>query len=204
MKLKICGLKNLDNLLEVTGKIKPDYVGHIFYPKSKRFIEDRATVTTPISPARVGVFVNETNEKILDFTDNTQIYTLQLHGSESPEQCQQLQKKGYRIIKAFGIDEEFDFNTLNEYKYSCDYYLFDTKSPQHGGTGKSFNWELLKKYNNNKPLFLSGGLSLENIDNRLKDFNIYALDVNSKFESSPGIKDLDLLLQLREKLDKLV
>ncbi|MOA22895.1 N-(5'-phosphoribosyl)anthranilate isomerase [compost metagenome] len=129
---------------------------------------------------------------------------VQLHGSEKPDYCSQLKSPTVEVIKAFGVDDTFDFNQLKRYKDACDSFLFDTKSDQHGGTGQAFNWQLLKQYDQSKPYFLSGGLSVEN-SHDIESFNssggnISGLDFNSKLEVSPGLKDIE---KVREVINKM-
>jgi phosphoribosylanthranilate isomerase len=190
MKLKVCGLNNRENILEVL-ECKPDYIGFIFYEKSPRFVgELNANSVKWISSAKkVGVFVNESENIILDCVSAFGLDHIQLHGNESPEFCASLGKQ-ISIIKAFQINDDFDFTILNSYQDVCDYFLFDSKSEQFGGSGKTFNHDKLAEYKLEKPYFLSGGLSLENIK-EVKE--AYCLDVNSQFEISTGIKDINKL-----------
>ncbi len=195
MKLKVCGLKNRENILQVLA-CKPDYIGFIFYDKSPRYVGglDVDFVQSISSVKKVGVFVNETEIKILDYVSRFGLDYVQLHGDETAEFCESLQKN-VRVIKAFQINKEFNFSVLNAYKDVCAYFIFDAKSEQYGGSGKVFDWKKLQEYKLDKPYFLSGGLSLENAG-AAKDLNVYCLDVNSQFESSPGIKDINKLKQL--------
>jgi phosphoribosylanthranilate isomerase len=205
MKLKVCGMKYPDNLLEVAA-LKPNYLGFIFYPASKRYMVDTLSpeAVAAIDPEikTVAVFVNETEDKIESIANAYGIKILQLHGEESPELCLRLRKKGFKIIKVFSIGTSFDFRTVVPYKHCSDYFLFDTKSEQYGGTGTSFNWEILREYDNEIPFFLSGGVGLENIEEvmKLKGLNLFALDVNSKVEVEPGRKDIEKLKKLAQSL----
>ncbi len=117
---------------------------------------------------------------------------MQLHGDESVEQCKELKSKGYKIVKVFQVDSDFDFAVIEPYKKYADYFLFDTKSEEYGGTGKKFDWAIFDRYDNEVPLFLSGGVDLESLEaiEKLTHLNIHALDINSKFELEPGKKDL--------------
>lgn len=202
MKIKICGLKYPENIQKV-AELQPDYIGFIFYDKSKRFVLDDNNATTfdgfifqdTLRVQKVGVFVNEDIKNIIRIATTYDIKILQLHGDETPEFCEELQLLDFKIIKAFGIDENFDFAVLGEFADVCDYFLFDTKSKEYGGTGYHFDWSLLKQYNNAKPIFLSGGLTLKDITkvwNELKHINIHALDFNSKLENDYAIKDVVL------------
>ena len=197
-KIKICGLKHPENIREVLA-LQPDYIGFIFYPASKRFIDqlDAAWVTGLKGVKKTGVFVNADVSQIAASIDRYGFQAVQLHGSESPEYCAALRqiREDVELVKAFGIGEHVDWAQLAAYEDVVDYYLFDTQSPIHGGTGVRFNWRLLDGYRYSKPFFLSGGIGSENIREalHLADDRLYALDLNSKFETEPGIKDIALL-----------
>lgn len=188
MKLKICGMKYRANIQEVAA-LQPDYLGFIFYEKSPRFCNDELP-EIPNTIAKVGVFVNAPLSEILNKIKAYNLQLVQLHGEESPEICEVLRLINIKVIKTFSIDDTFDFETLRPYEPVCDYFLFDTKGKHYGGNGTTFNWEILKKYPSQKPFFLSGGIGLEEIS-KLKQLNlpIYAVDVNSKFETEPGLKN---------------
>lgn len=196
LRLKVCGLR--DNISEVAA-LRPDYLGVIFYKKSPRFVEDDFEMPDlDESTKKVGVFVNESLGKIKQLVKQYKLDFVQLHGNESVSYCDQLMSDGTGIIKAFQMDEDFDFEMLKSYDAVVDYFLFDTKTIGYGGSGKSFKWEILKKYSMEKEYFLSGGIGLDNIDDLRKiDLNmVHALDVNSRFEVSPGLKDIELLQEL--------
>lgn len=200
MKLKICGMKYKDNLLEVAS-LMPDYLGFIFYKSSKRYMNEtldpEVVNQLPATIQRVGVFVDESTEEILKQTKRYGLKLVQLHGNETPEQCAELRATGLKVIKVFGVGEDFDFNLLVPYREVVDYFLFDTKSPEHGGTGKRFNWDVLKNYKETIPLFLSGGIGPEHIEEIKKlTIPIFALDVNSRFEVEPGRKNIGILKEL--------
>lgn len=206
MKLKICGIKFLYNMQKV-ATLKPDYLGFIFYKKSRRYMEDtlapKDLSSLPKKIKKVGVFVDADTDYILQMAKAYQLHVLQLHGHESPEQCKQLKEKGYQIIKVFSIgQEDFDFTQLDPYKAHVHYFLFDTKGKQPGGNGETFDWSKLRQYDNEIPFFLSGGVSLDHIEQlkTLDYFNLHAVDVNSQFEIEPGLKDIDKLQLLRQKL----
>lgn len=188
--------------IEQVADLKPDYMGFIFYSASKRNVSDD-TPLPDISAEinKVGVFVNANADFIIDKISTHNLQCIQLHGDEPPFFCRQM-KRITCIIKAFGIDEQFDFSKLKEYEDCCDYFLFDTKTPEHGGSGKQFNWDLLNRYSYNLPFFLSGGLDLE-AAKKMKEMKakyplLYGIDVNSKFEKEPGLKDIDQLKSLME------
>jgi phosphoribosylanthranilate isomerase len=202
--IKVCGMRDATNIRKVS-ELNPDYMGFIFYPKSKRYVGDNFVVPEiPNAITKVGVFVNERTDVISRVAKNNSIRYLQLHGDETPAQCNELKGLGFIVIKAFGLSAEFDFDLLNPFKNVCNYFLFDTKNKNYGGTGMSFDWDVLQKYDQEVPFFLSGGISLANAENALniKGMNIHALDVNSKFEIEPGVKDdakLDELFKLRKE-----
>ncbi len=189
-------MKYAANIAEVS-KLPIDYMGFIFYPKSARYIDhpDTSAVARPIK--KVGVFVDESIETIERIAEQEDLSVIQLHGSESIGQCEALQKRGLEVIKAFGIDEHFDWSIVADYLPVVDFFLFDTKSPRHGGTGKVFNWEKIKEYPCDKSFFLSGGLSLENIAQAASynDQRLVGLDLNSRFEIEPGLKNIETLTQ---------
>lgn len=203
--LKICGMKYPDNLQAVAA-LQPDYLGFIFYPKSKRCmigtLSPDTVKTLPSSIRRVGVFVNAETADILAQAAAYGLDILQLHGDESPAQCAVLQGRGYTIVKAFGVSEAFNFDSLIPYSSLVDYYLFDTKGPAYGGHGITFDWSVLQQYDKHKPFFLSGGIGLEEVEGvkKLSGFPIHAIDVNSRFEEEPGLKNINLLRQLQKQL----
>lgn len=196
IKIKICGLRHPENIQDVLA-LRPDYVGFIFHPSSKRFVGklDATWVSQLAGVKKVGVFVDAGIDDVTNAVRSYNFQTVQLHGDESPAYCAALKNLGIPLIKAFGINEQFDWLTLSSYEDYVDYYLFDTKSPIYGGTGMQFDWTLLNGYKANKPFFLSGGIGAENIQEawKLNDSRLYALDLNSKFEIEPGIKDIELL-----------
>ena len=205
MNVKICGMKFPKNIKEV-GNLHPDYMGFIFYPKSKRFVGENFSYKSiekiAKSIKKVGVFVNETAENILDVYDKYSLNAVQLHGNESVETCAKIKKKGIEIIKAFSIDENFDFDSLKSYQAVCDYFLFDTKTLDFGGSGKTFDWNLLEKYKLSKPFFLSGGLSLSTIS-KIKKINhpmLVGLDFNSQLEDKNYTKIIEEVNELINKI----
>jgi len=206
MKLKICGMKYPDNILEV-GSLLPDYMGFIFWDKSARYF-DGTLPTLPQSIKKTGVFVNANVKEIIEKVTKYNLQAVQLHGHESIAFCQELKNtlaKSIEIIKVFSLDSEFDFNQLEPYETVCDYFLFDTKGKLPGGNGTTFDWKVLEQYPSQKPFFLSGGIGLEEIDlvkQILKtDLPIYAIDVNSKFEIEAGSKNKEELDRFKQKIN---
>jgi len=204
LRLKVCGMNK--NTLEV-AVLKPDYLGFIFWEPSKRFFEG-ALPSIPHSVQKVGVFVDERVIIIKEKVKKYGLLLVQLHGQESPAFCDQLKKQipHIKIIKVFSIKDDFDFEVLKQFEDVCDFYLFDTKGKLPGGNGYAFNWGVLKNYPSTKPYFLSGGIGLEEIDS-IKAFikrpeaqYCHAIDVNSKFEMEPGLKDIEKLLVFKKSL----
>ena len=201
MKIKVCGMRDTANLAKLL-ELKPDFIGFIFYDKSPRFVGELLdeklvrSISKPIK--KVGVFVNSNPDYILRIAKKYDLQYVQLHGHETPDFCRNLKSRGVNVIKAFSIDSSFNFGSLNNYKPHCDYFLFDAKGADPGGNGVVFDWNILSRYQDTeKPFFLSGGLSLENIAqvNEL-GIKVHGLDVNSKFETAPAIKDIEKLRQL--------
>lgn len=202
MKVKVCGMRQQDNIEDVV-RLRPNFIGFIFYDKSPRFVGEELNEeyikSIPQDIKKVGVFVNASPGFILDTVKKYDLQYAQLHGNEMPDMCRSLRQKGVNIIKAFSIDQNFNFTMLNNYKSFCDMFLFDTKGDQPGGNGVAFDWNLLSKYDNEKPFFLSGGISPDNIQSLLelsKKIRIYGIDVNSGFETEPGVKDIAKLEKL--------
>lgn len=198
MNIKVCGLKYPDNI-EAVVNLGPDYVGFILYDRTPRFVSDipvDVINNLPASIYKTAVFVNEDKEKIDKLINEYKFDAIQLHGNESPEFAAAF-KGRIQVIKAFGLDNEFDFSLLNDYVNKVDYFLFDTKTDIHGGSGKTFNWSVLDKYHLNIPFFLSGGLSLDNLEQvaKITHPQFYGVDLNSRFETAPGIKDIEKLKQ---------
>ncbi len=203
MKIKICGLKHPDNIKTIAA-LAPDYMGFICYSPSPRYATDLQAETLACLPGTVyktAVFVNEDAEIIAKLTDTYNFDAIQLHGNEGPEFCNWFKDK-VTVIKAFGVDKDFDFERLNEFAGSVDYFLFDTKTDKHGGSGLTYDWSLLNKYKLDIPFFLSGGLSLENLGEvRLINHpQFYGVDLNSRFEIEPGLKDINKLKKAFEIL----
>lgn len=197
-RVKVCGMCDPLNVKEI-AEAKPDYIGFIFFRGSPRYVgeEPEMALFNNVSPGikKTGVFLNEDNYKILDVSMATGLDIIQLHGNESPETCLQLKTSGLLIIKAFNIGMEFGFENLIPYMPVCDYFLFDTKSEKPGGSGRKFNWEKLKEYTLDKPFFLSGGIGPEDagVINAIENKGFFGVDMNSRFENTPGIKDITLV-----------
>lgn len=213
LKLKICGMKHPQNITEV-ATLQPDYMGFIFYEKTLRFF-DGEIPKIPSEIIKTGVFVDASVDFVAEKIQKHELKAVQLHGNESPEFCRNLREnlseKNIKIIKVFSVKEAFNFKKSEAYEGIVDFFLFDTKGKTKGGTGKTFNWEVLKDYPSSTPFFLSGGIGLEEVDaiknvqqyfekqNRKNIF--YAIDVNSRFETNPGLKDQALLKKFKNKVE---
>lgn len=199
MKIKVCGMTQPENIREVSA-LPIDMLGFIFYPPSPRSVNGHfppgALTGAAVGKQKAGVFVNETPGRIIETAHVFGLDTLQLHGAETPEECAML-RPAYQVIKAFPIAEAADFEATSDYEGACDFFLFDTKGPRHGGNGVAFDWNLLEAYQGNTPFILSGGIS---VDDALKIKQIrhemfYGVDLNSRFEVAPGVKNIELLNQ---------
>lgn len=181
--------------IAIVATLKPDYMGFIFYPKSPRYAGALDPAALPDNVRRVGVFVNASLSEIESTAKRYGLHSIQLHGSESPETCQTLRNKGYEVIKAFGIETTDDFQQAMPYEGFCDLFLFDTRTPAHGGSGQRFDWRLLDRYNGKIPFLLSGGISSDNAEEILNIEHpcFYGIDLNSRFEIEAGLKNTGLL-----------
>ena len=191
--------ENIRQLLEA----EPDYLGFIFFEKSARYVSElqmKEIIKLKFGETeRVGVFVDEKFERIVEYADKGFFDTVQLHGNESPELIRTLKNEGLEVIKVFAVDDDFDASILRKYS-DADYFLFDTKGKLPGGNGVKFNWEVVEKSKIKKPFFLSGGLGVEDKE-VLNNFNtkyLYALDFNSKLELEPGLKDVQKVRRILE------
>ena len=204
-QLKVCGLTKMDQIQELIS-MNVDFLGFIFYEKSPRFVLNHLSlegISAINHQKKVGVFVNETIEKIVEISEKANLNFIQLHGDEDEEfilSLSQRLSKDVKIIKVFRVGETFNFQ-FSIFNSLVDYFLFDTDSKAFGGTGKSFDWQLLNEIEIPIPYFLSGGISLENI-HQLSTINHQplALDINSKFETDPGVKDLEKIKTFKSLL----
>lgn len=207
LKIKICGMRHQVNIKEISS-LKPDMIGFIFFPPSKRYAGEILDPThlscLPSSIKRTGVFVNETTDQILNIVSRYSLYYVQLHGNEPPEQCKLIRDKGIGVIKTFGISENFNFEKCSAYLPYTDYFLFDTLNPDFGGTGQKFRWEVLKNYKLSHPFFLSGGILADDAEKilTLSVDGLYGIDVNSKFETEPGLKNYEMLEKFISEIRK--
>jgi phosphoribosylanthranilate isomerase len=193
LKIKICGMRDAENIKAVDA-LHPDYLGFIFYSISPRYIAPGSCL--PDTKAqKVGVFVNASMEEIIKTTREHGIATIQLHGNENTWFCCDLTDLGYKVIKAFRIDENVDIEYISEYQGCCEFFLYDTKAKAVGGTGKKFDWNILTELDPLGPFFLSGGIGPDDVATikSLNLKNLIGLDLNSRFELEPALKDVDKL-----------
>jgi phosphoribosylanthranilate isomerase len=201
IKVKICGMRNIINIAEI-AMLRPDYMGFVCYERSPRYAAElNHAVLKSLFPSTlsVGVFVNAKIEHVVETAEYYRFNVLQLHGDETPEYCAELKTK-YKceIIKALGVRSEDDFAGMHDYEQVCDYFLFDSKTELYGGSGKKFDHNLLVNYPVKKPFFMSGGITLADAE-RIRDNHhelCVGIDVNSAFEISPGLKNVEQVKKL--------
>ena len=204
MLVKVCGMRDAENISELI-KLKPDYMGFIFYGKSKRFVSNFPEIEIPSEIKKVGVFVNEPIDELIEIVEKNALEAIQLHGNESHEYCEELKVlliRDIEILKAFSVDEDFDFSKTKVYQKVCDYLLFDTKGKEYGGNGIKFNWEVLNKYKGETPFLLSGGISKGDA-NAIKNISHKAfagIDINSGFEIEPALKNIEDIKEFKQNL----
>ena len=190
MIIKVCGLKENQNILDITG-LDIDWIGYNFYKPSSRYITIVPAINNKIHQKKVGVFVNEDMDIVKDYIDKYKLDLIQLHGDETPEYCSKVQSL-IPIIKVFRIHKEFNFDILDEYRVA-EYFLFDTDTKNYGGSGIKFDWNILTHKSISRPFLLSGGIGYDDWEEilSLKAENFIGIDINSKFEIMPGVKDMD-------------
>lgn len=192
MRVKVCGLTDKTNMDELV-KSHLNYMGFIFYSKSKRSVINKEVAKRKYSGIKkVGVFVNESIEKVIELVNECELDVVQLHATETPTYCEELKKTKIEIIKAFSIDDSFDFATTLPYKNIVNYFLFDTRGKNYGGNGVKFEWDKLEEYDGLTPFFLSGGIGVEDVlrIKAIKNKQLVGVDINSQFEIEPGKKNL--------------
>lgn len=209
MQIKVCGMTQIAQV-NALNDLNVDFVGFIFYEKSPRYVlnhlAENDIKNIGGSFKKAGVFVNADKDFIFKTIENCGLDLVQLHGDESPELCKTV-SAGTTVVKAFGINNIFDSErNINEYSGSVDYFMFDTASKNYGGTGKKFDWDQLRKLRVQKPYFLSGGID----ENDVTDIHsltktdagkhLFSLDINSRFETAPGVKDIDKIGRFLKQL----
>ena len=205
-------MRDAENISELV-KLQPDYMGFIFYGKSKRFVTSFPKVEIPSSIKKVGVFVNESIDAIIEIVEKNKLDAVQLHGNETPEYCNQLrhselvsESHPMEIFKAFSVDDNFDFSKTDAYQKVCDYLLFDTKGKDYGGNGVKFNWQVLDNYKGELPYMLSGGITKDDSQaivsflRRQESNKCIGVDINSGFEIEPALKNIANIKEFKQNL----
>jgi phosphoribosylanthranilate isomerase len=200
MKIKVCGMRDSQNIQAVAA-LQPDFMGFIFYPKSPRYAEHlQAEVLNalPKTIKKIGVFVNESLKQILTIAYRYNLDGVQLHGTELVEMCRELRKTGFIVIKAFPVADASNFIVTKKYEGSCDYFLFDTKTDAYGGSGLKFDWRLLDEYKGDTSFLLSGGIDLDDVEalRKIEHPKFAGIDLNSRFETEPGMKNVEKLKKI--------
>jgi phosphoribosylanthranilate isomerase len=201
MIVKVCGLRDIDNLSQIDDLVGVDMIGFNFYKPSPRFVDPTSLLgLTDLHCKSVGVFVDERLDILMNIRGLLNLDYVQLHGHESVSyirECRAVTK----IIKVIGVENKDDLNKATDMEY-CDYLLFDKKSPEFGGTGKKFDWALLTAYSGSIPFILAGGIALDDVEKiKAIDHPKFAgVDINSKFEISPAMKDITLIKQFVKAL----
>ncbi len=199
MKVKICGMRDAGNVAEVAS-LRPDYLGFIFYEPSPRNcigIDTSVIASLPEGVEPVMVSVDKSEDEIISIACRYGFRILQLHGKESPEMCRSMRRKGFKVIKAMGMRSSDSLNKLRDYEGAVDILLLDTQTPSKGGSGKKFDWSILDSYTLKQPFMLSGGIGPDDAEAilSLKHPNFAGIDLNSRFEISPALKNATLLHQ---------
>jgi len=203
MLIKVCGITEKMNMIRL-GALEPDLMGFIFYRHSARYMreflkpDDMDQLTSEIP--KTGVFVNSSLDEVRQTARLYKLNYIQLHGYEPPEFCKFLMDEGLQVIKAFGLNKNFDFSLLKDYIDYTRYFLFDTSSEKFGGSGEKFNWDILRNYDLGQPFILSGGIGPDDAQS-LFSFEHAAfagIDLNSRFEDYPGIKNIEKLKHFME------
>ena len=198
-------MKFTENREEVE-KLPVDLLGYIFYPPSKRYVGENPQegLFNSMKP-KVAVFVDENAFEILALAKNLGFEWVQLHGKENPKTCQLLKNQVLKIIKAFSVNEDFQFHKTKPFEGVADYFLFDTKTNLPGGSGEKFNWKILNRYNGDTPFLLSGGISPEDAEEikKIDHPQLAGIDLNSGFEDEPGLKNIEKLNVFIEEIQSL-
>jgi phosphoribosylanthranilate isomerase len=200
MIVKVCGMRDAENIREVEA-LGVDWMGFVFHRTSPRFVSELPDYL-PQRAKRIGVFVNETEERIMETVELFRLDMVQLHGQETPDFCNRIRSKGLKVIKAINVQNGFPSEEVFSYEGACDYFLFDTKTSLPGGSGMKFDWSALSAYRGTTPFLLSGGISPDDAD-RVEVFvhgHCLGIDLNSRFETSPAYKDIRLLQSFIDKI----
>lgn len=211
MRIKVCGMKYPQNI-EALGILPVHFMGLIFYPKSPRYAgdldSDELALLLPDHIRKVGVFVDADKDDILEKAERYQLHYIQFHGNESVGLIREVKsgmKQKIKTIKAFNVSSAEDFEKAKSYTSEVDYFLFDTKTDKHGGSGNKFDWSILDAYKGKTPFFLSGGISPEDVEaiKTIRHPKLFAIDINSRFEMEPGLKDINKIEKFTQEIIKL-
>lgn len=192
--------------IKAVAELKPDFMGFIFYPESPRFADDlldpEVFPNLPSEISKTGVFVNAGFNKIMETVGKYSLDVVQLHGNETPELCCLLKKAGLRVMKTFNIRDTLSYSMYRDFISCTDYFLFDTMTSGYGGSGEKFDWKLLSSHDPSHPFFLSGGISPDDSDKitHINNSSFYGVDLNSRFEIRPGLKDIEKLRKFINEL----
>lgn len=188
--IKVCRMRDAANIQGVE-RAGADWIGFIFHPASPRYVSE-IPAYLPQQARRVGVFVDAPKERIIETASLFGLELVQLHGSESPRFCEEIRQTGIGVIKSLSVGDRFPDETATEYRDTCDYFLFDTQTKLHGGSGRRFDWNLLSDYSGDTPFLLSGGIAPHDtgILKTLLHPKLIGIDINSRFEITPAKKDL--------------
>ena len=202
MIVKVCGMRDAENIRKVEA-LGVDWMGFVFHRTSPRFVGELPDYL-PQRAKRVGVFVDETEEQIMETVQLFRLDMVQLHGHETPDFCNRIRSKGLKVIKAINVQNTFSTEEVSFYERACDYFLFDTKTLLPGGSGQKFDGSSLSAYRGTTPFLLSGGISPDDAD-RVEAFvheRCIGIDLNSRFETSPAYKDIHLLQSFIDKIKR--
>jgi phosphoribosylanthranilate isomerase len=203
--IKICGMRESENI-KAAAELKPDFMGFIFYPESPRFAGELANpeiiAALPGEILKTGVFVNATFKTISEYAEKYSLNVVQLHGDEPPELCQRIKDTGIQVIKVCSIRKSMSFPLIRDYFACTDWLLFDTMTVNYGGSGQKFDWEILESFDPGHPFFLSGGISPGDAGTiaAISNISFFGVDLNSRFEIKPGLKDIDKLKKFINEL----
>ncbi len=199
LEVKVCGMIRREQIETLAGA---DYIGLIFAGKSPRRVTEPAENYRNITIPKVGVFVNSTLEDILEKANTYNLSVIQLHGDESPEFCQHLTDSGYRVWKALSVSDSVDLLRANDYDGGVERVVLDTRTPARGGSGQKFDWTILDSYHSTVPFMLAGGITPDDADSikSIKNQRLMGVDINSRFEVGPGVKDINLVLNFIQSI----
>ncbi|MDD4191062.1 MAG: phosphoribosylanthranilate isomerase [Mangrovibacterium sp.] len=209
MKIKVCGMRDPENIGQVC-EAGPDFLGFIVHRASPRDVGENPDPAIfdriPAHIRKTGVFVDKECASLIRFCKKYGFFAAQLHGNESPRDCGAVRKSGLTVIKAFSLHEAFDFRVLERYAETADFFLFDTKGGLRGGTGLKFNWQILGRYRLAVPFFLSGGIRPDDAGalRKLSHPKLYAIDINSGFETAPALKDAGKVSRFIEEIKTMI